>query len=154
MKFRILTLALLLTVSGVFYSCAEGSDVDRAADEMVVETENVLSDLGAQATEESDKLEAEFKEAKANLSKRMKALEADMDGVSDDVKQGMKEEFNVLQAWSHDIDNRMDRVGSNMESSWKSFKGDVTAGWKDFSKESGKLLKDIERNFDPEGKLD
>lgn len=154
MKIRILTLSLLLAISGAFYSCAQGSDADRAANEVVAETENALANLGTEITEESNEFEAEFKDAKANISKRMKAIEADMETASDDAKEDLKKEWNELEAWSRDIDNRMDRVGANMKSGWKDFKGDVKEGWKDFSKESGKLLKEIERNLDLEEDLD
>jgi uncharacterized protein YjbJ (UPF0337 family) len=48
----------------------------------------------------------------------------------------------------------MDRVGDNMASGWKDFKGDVKDGWKDFTGESKKLLNKIERDLDSDGDLD
>ncbi|OAV45418.1 hypothetical protein [Lewinella sp. 4G2] len=154
MKIRMITMALLLAFAGVFYSCAEGSDVDQATDEMARETENALANVGAEIREESNEFEAEFKQTRSKIDRRMEEIEKDMENASAEAKAEMQEEWNELEAYGKDIDDRMNRVGNNMEAGWKDFKGDVKKGWNDFSKESRTTLNNIERSLDPEGDLD
>ncbi len=154
MKFRIITLTLFLAIAGAFYSCSEGSDADRAADEMVAETENALANIGAEIKEESNEFATEFRDAQAVISQRMEAIEADMKTASGETKAELQEEWNKLETWSNEIDDRMNRVGDNLEKGWKDFTGDVKDGWKSFSQESKRLLNEIERDLDPEGDLE
>lgn len=154
MRTRFLTLAMIFSLGLFTYSCAEGSQADRDMDEVQQEVSQGMQNLGAEIREESNEFEAEFKEARMNISKRMEEIERDMEDASAEARAEMQEEYNELKAWGSDIDDRMDRVGNNMESGWENFKGDVSKGWKDFSKESRETLNDIERYFDPEGDLD
>ena len=154
MKIRILSLALLLSFSGLFYSCAENSPADNAADEIEMETENALANMGAEVREESNELDREFRDARANIDARMTELERDMEDASEEARMEMEEEYNELETYRDDIDARMDRVGNNMEAGWRDFKGDVNRGWADFKRESDELLTNVERTFDPEGDLD
>jgi|AntRauTorckE5430_2_1112549.scaffolds.fasta_scaffold00253_14 uncharacterized protein YicC (UPF0701 family) len=154
MKFRLLSLTLLLAISGAFYSCSDGSDADRAADEIANGAENVLANMGAELRTESDEFANEFKQARMKVDKRMAVVKADMENASEEAKADMQEELNQLEAYGNDIDSRMDRVGDNMASGWKDFKGDVKDGWKDFTGESKKLLNKIERDLDSDGDLD
>ncbi|THH41597.1 hypothetical protein [Neolewinella litorea] len=154
MKIRILSLALLLTFSGLFYSCAENSPADNAADEIEYETENALSNVGAEVRAQSDELEREFQDARTNIDARMTELERDMEGASEEARMEMEEEYNQLEAYRNDIDMRMERVGANWEAGWNDFEGDINQGWNDFRRESDELLTNIERTFDPEGDLE
>ena len=154
MKFRIITLALLLSFSGLFYSCAEGSPADNASDEIANETENAVANMGAEVREESNELDRNFRDARANIDARMTELERDMEGADDEMRMEMQEEYDELDGYRTDIDARMDRVGNNMEAGWRDFQGDVNQGWNDFKRESDDLLMNVERTFDPEGDLD
>lgn len=154
MKFSFLTLALVAVMGLSTSSCAEGSDTDRAAENMANETEQSMRDFGAEINDESRELSNEFKEARMNVDKRMTAIEADLENAAEDSKAKLQEEWNNLEQMGKNIDSHMDRVGDNMEAGWKNFKGDVKIGWKDFSNESNKLLKDVERATDPESDLD
>ena len=154
MKIRILTLALLLAISGAFYSCDNDGVVENEVEEAAAETENALSNLGAEVREESNEMERSFKDARMKLDRRMEEMERDMENASAEARAEMQEEYDELKAYGNDLDERMDRVGRNMEAGWKDFKGDVKRGWNDFSRDSKKLLNDIERDLDPEGDLD
>ena len=148
MKFRILTMALLLAFSGLFYSCAEGSEADQAQDEMERETENALANVGADIRQESNDFETEFKDTRMKLDRRMEEMQRDMEDATEEERAEMQEEYNEMEAWGKDLDDRMNRVGNNMESGWKDFKGDVKNGWKDFSTDSRRVLDDIGRELD------
>ena len=154
MKFRILTLALLLSLSGLFYSCAEGSDADRAADEIEMETENALSDLGAEVREESNEMERNFRDTRRNIDARLEEMERDMEGASAEARAEMQEEYDELEAYGREVDGYMDRVGNNFEAGWKDFKGDAKSGWADFKRDADRTMKNIERSLDPEGDLE
>ncbi|NJB85219.1 vacuolar-type H+-ATPase subunit I/STV1 [Lewinella marina] len=154
MNIRILTLALLLSLSGFFYSCGENTAVDNAGDEIEYETENALSNVGAEVRAESDELEREFRDARTNIDARMSELERDMEGATEEARMEMEEEYNELEAYRNDIDMRMERVGANWEAGWNDFEGDINQGWKDFRRESDELLTNVERFFDPEGDLE
>ena len=154
MKFRTVFMVLLLAFVGSFYSCSNDTEMGRETNEAIRETENAMSNLGAEIREESNEFERNFKEARMNIDRRMERIEADMENASAEAKAEMQEEWNELEAYGKKVDARMDRVGNNMEAGWKDFKGDVNKGWKDFSMESKNLLRDIERDLDPEGDLD
>ena len=154
MKIRTLSLALLLSMGGLFYSCAEGSPADNAADEVEMETENALQNMGAEVREESNEFERDFREARMSIDNRMEAIEADMENAGDEAKAEMEEEYAELEGYRDDLDRRMERVGANWESGWNDFEGDVERGWMDFKRESDELLTNIERSLDPEGDLD
>jgi uncharacterized protein YicC (UPF0701 family) len=154
MNIRIFSFALILMLSGLFYSCAENSPADNEMDEIEAETENAISDMGAEIREEGQELDREFREARTNVSNRMSELERDMETASAEARAEMQEEYDELRTYRDDIDARMDRVGNNMEAGWRDFKGDVRQGWADFRTESNELLRDVERTFDPEGDLD
>lgn len=154
MKFRIITLALLLSMSGIFYSCAENSPADNAADEIEAETENAVANVGAELREESNELERNFEEARMNVDRRMTEVETEMENATAEERAELEQEYNELEGYRTDIDARMDRVGRNFEDGWRDFEGDVERGWMDFKRESDELLTNVERTFDPEGDLD
>ncbi|MGB3801453.1 MAG: hypothetical protein WA952_16670 [Lewinella sp.] len=154
MKIRTLSLALLLSMGGLFYSCAENSPADNAADEVEYETENALSNMGAEVEEESNEFERDFREARTNIDNRMTEMEAEMEGASEEARMEMEEEYAEMEGYRDDLDRRMDRVGANWESGWNDFEGDVEQGWMDFKRESDELLTNVERSLDPEGDLD
>ena len=153
MKTRFFTLALLFSLFGLFTACAPDANETDDPGELEYETEQALSNLGAEIREESNEMEVEFREARTNLDRRMEEMERDMENASAEARAEMEEEYNELKAYGDDLDARMDRVGNNMEAGWKDFKGDVNEGWKNFSRESREVLRDIERATDPEGNL-
>ena len=61
------------------------------------------------------------------------AIEADMENAGADAKAELQEEYNELKEWGNSIDERMDRVGDDMERGWENFEGDLKRGWNDFT---------------------
>lgn len=154
MKIRTITFFFLLAIMGTFYSCSEGSKADNAADEIARETENALANVGAEIRDESDTFSEKFKKARMNVDQRMEAIKADMGNASEEAKAEMQKELNELETYGNEIDARLARVGDNMSSGWKDFKGELKEGWKNFTSESEQLLNNIERDLDPQQDLD
>lgn len=154
MNLRYLSFVFLIGVSVFFYGCAEGSQADRAADEIVRETENTLANVGTEIRRESNEFESKFKETRNNITTRMEAIERDMTDASETAKAEMQKELDKLASYRSKLDARMNRVGENMERGWNDFKGDLNKEWGEFSSASQQLLNDIERELNPEGSLD
>ncbi|WP_273444945.1 hypothetical protein [Neolewinella agarilytica] len=154
MKIKFLSLALLLALSTVFYSCADGSDADRAADEMVAETKNTMADVGAELKGESNELAREFENIHQKIDVRMEELEAEMEDANEETKARLQKEWDRLDDYRAKLDARMQKVGDNMESGWKDFKGDVKKGWRDFSEKSEAFLEEVEDSLDSDNDLD
>lgn len=149
MKIKFLSFTLLLAFSTIFFSCGEGSTSDQATDEMARETENSFSTVGAELKGESDELAREFESFQGKINFRMEEIESELKDADEETKIKLQKQLDRLENYRSKLDARMGMVGDNMESGWKSFKGDIKNGWGEFAEKSEGFLEEVEMALDP-----
>lgn len=82
------------------------------------------------------------------LVARMEEIEGEMKDANEETKASLQKEWDKLDGYRSILDARMEKVGDNMESGWKDFKGDVKKGWRDFSEKSEAFLEEIETTLE------
>ena len=126
---------MLLGLTGLvmFSSCDNDSRAEEAAEDM----EEVGEDMSDAFRNEQQELRADIEEMKRDIDDKVAELENDLDGASDDASAEINEQIAKLKSWGATLDDRLDRMGDEIESGWDNFRNDVQ-----------NTLSEIERDWD------
>lgn len=126
---------MLMLFAGLLTFTACGPEVDRQADEAADEMQDVGEAVGDEMQQETAELRQDMEEARVKVNNRIQELQADLEGATAEARADIQQEIDRLQAYSRTLDERMERLGQNMETGWDRFREDVRNTLRDIDRE-------------------
>ncbi len=130
LKFLILLISIPL-----MFSCGNNSGAEQAKDDVDEATEEVADVFRS----EQEELQADLRDAKQEVGQELEDLRGQLANASGEAQANIEKEIEQLEAWSQDLDQKMQKLGETTQDNWAQFKTDVE-----------KTLSEIEQKVDGE----
>jgi Skp family chaperone for outer membrane proteins len=116
-------LLLLLAVSGTLFitACESESATEQAAEDV----EQAGEDMADAFRSEREELRADIEDMQEDINDKIADLESNLENASDEAAEEIKEQIEQLESWNTTLDDRLNRLGENVEDGWQDFRTDV-----------------------------